>query len=200
MVISPSSIHGLPALIGQPTGVYIALGSNLGHLNFSSRQIIERALDFLNEGGDQVLAVSSIWTSKAWPARAGASDYTNAVCKVQPQDSDPAALMARLHGIEAELGRQRDPTNQWADRTLDLDLLDYNGQIRENDSFLTLPHPRIAARDFVLLPMLEVSLNWVHPITGIEGRKLLEKIYHSQSENQCQREDGPALIRHVAQL
>jgi 2-amino-4-hydroxy-6-hydroxymethyldihydropteridine diphosphokinase len=199
MVISPSSIIEGPALNGRPAGVYVALGSNLGHTNLSSRQLMDRALDRLEEGGDHVVATSSFWQSNAWPVGTGASDYINAVCQVLPRDNDPAALLARLHGIEAELGRQRDPQNQWVSRTMDLDLLDYNGLIRENDSFLVLPHPRIAERDFVLLPLLEVSPNWVHPITGIEGRKLLAATIQSQSTTHCRRLDGAVLNRPAEQ-
>jgi 2-amino-4-hydroxy-6-hydroxymethyldihydropteridine diphosphokinase len=160
---------------------------------------MEHAILALEKGGDHVAAISSVWTSNAWPIGTEASDYINAVCQVLPRDSDAAALLARLHTIEAELGRQRDPRNQWTNRTMDLDLLDYNGLIRENDSFLVLPHPRIAERDFVLLPLLEVSPNWVHPNTGIEGRKLLDAIIRSQNSNHCRRLEGAVLNRPVAQ-
>jgi 2-amino-4-hydroxy-6-hydroxymethyldihydropteridine diphosphokinase len=97
------------------------------------------------------------------------------------------SLLERLHKIEAEFGRQRDPQNRWAERTMDLDLLDYNGLVTKNDSFLTLPHPRIAERDFVLLPLMEVCPNWVHPITGIEGGILLRAIKNRDSNNNCRR-------------
>jgi 2-amino-4-hydroxy-6-hydroxymethyldihydropteridine diphosphokinase len=187
MVLLPSSIREATVLAENPTGVYIGLGSNLDHQNFSSPQLIECALGLLEVGGDHILAVSSMWTSDAWPPEGNTPNYTNAVCQVQPHDNDPAALLGRLHMIEAELGRQRDPANQWAGRTMDLDLLDYNGLVTTNCSFLTLPHPRIDQRDFVLLPLLEVSPNWVHPITGIEGQTLLDTIYHEQRTNQCRR-------------
>jgi 2-amino-4-hydroxy-6-hydroxymethyldihydropteridine diphosphokinase len=187
MVSLPSSIRGVTVLAENPTGVYIGLGSNLDHQNFSSPQLIESALGLLEVGGDHILAVSSMWTSDAWPPMEDAPNYTNAVCQVQPHDNDPAALLRRLHMIEAELGRQRDPANQWAERTMDLDLLDYNGLVMPNCSFVTLPHPRIDQRDFVLLPLLEISPNWVHPITGVEGRELLELIYQEDRTNQCRR-------------
>jgi 2-amino-4-hydroxy-6-hydroxymethyldihydropteridine diphosphokinase len=187
MVLLPSSIGGQSPINDQPTGVFIGLGSNLDHQNLSPRQTIERGLYLLGKGGDSIVATSSLWTSKAWPEGTKASDYINAVCQVTPWDSDPAALLQRLHAIEAELGRQRDPSNRWAERTLDLDLIDYNGMILENDSVLTLPHPRIAVRDFVLLPLLEVSPNWVHPQTGIEAQKLLERIYQTHGDTQCHR-------------
>jgi 2-amino-4-hydroxy-6-hydroxymethyldihydropteridine diphosphokinase len=187
MVVSPSS-NRLPVIpCDTATGVFIGLGSNLGHINLNSRELIERALTSLEESGDHIHAVSSFWKSKAWPANTGASDFTNAVCQIYPSDHDPMSLIERLHKIEAEFGRQRDPQNRWAERTMDLDLLDYNGLITENDSFLTLPHPRIAERDFVLLPLLEVCPNWVHPVTGIEGSILLSAIKNRDSNNNCRR-------------
>lgn len=176
------------------TGVFIGLGSNLSHLNLTPRQLLDAALDKVEEGGDKVVSVSSCWTSNAWPANTGALDYTNAVCQLLPFDENPAALLARLSSIEAELGRQRDPSNQWASRTMDLDLLDYNGLITESDSSLKLPHPRIAQRDFVLLPLLEVTPNWVHPITCERGDFLLRRLQKSNLTNGCVKL-GPSLGR-----
>jgi 2-amino-4-hydroxy-6-hydroxymethyldihydropteridine diphosphokinase len=72
---------------------------------------------------------------------------------------------------------------------MDLDILDYNGQIMENYSFLTLPHPRIAVRDFVLLPLMEISPNWVHPVTGIGGHKLLEMLDITYGYSGCRKLD-----------
>jgi 2-amino-4-hydroxy-6-hydroxymethyldihydropteridine diphosphokinase len=173
----------------QSTGVYIGLGSNRGHLNQTPHQLLDQARDMLSKGGDLIIATSSFWTSNAWPAFTGASDYTNAVCQILPFDDDPACLLARLHLIEAELGRQRDPLNQWASRTMDLDLLDYNGRITDNDAFLKLPHPRIGERDFVLLPLLELSPNWVHPITCERGDLLLQRLLENKASNNCVRSD-----------
>lgn len=70
---------------------------------------------------------------------------------------------------------------------MDLDLLDYNGLIVKNDSFLTLPHPRIAVRDFVILPLTEISPNWVHPISGKDGRELFDEITVTDKTNHCMR-------------
>jgi 2-amino-4-hydroxy-6-hydroxymethyldihydropteridine diphosphokinase len=176
MALFPSSISRSPALASEPTGVYVGLGSNLGYKNVTPRQLVERTLVLIEEDGDQVIATSALWTSHAWPANTGASDYVNAVCRLWPFDNDPAALLTRLNKIEAKLGRKRDPQNQWASRTIDIDILDYNGAILENDSFLKLPHPRIAVRDFVLFPLLEVCPNWVHPITGLPGARLLDDL------------------------
>jgi 2-amino-4-hydroxy-6-hydroxymethyldihydropteridine diphosphokinase len=190
MVVSPLTKSGLIAPFAQSTGVYVGLGSNLSHLNQTPNQLLDKAQEMLERGGDKIAAVSSFWTSNAWPAYTGASDYTNAVCKIHPCDDDPASLLARLHSIEAELGRQRDPHNQWASRTMDLDLLDYNGLITDNDDQLKLPHPKIGQRDFVLLPLLEVSPNWVHPNTCERGDILLDRLLQSNQTNGCIRVEG----------
>jgi 2-amino-4-hydroxy-6-hydroxymethyldihydropteridine diphosphokinase len=166
-------------------GVFISLGSNQNYREMSSRALLLGAIETLRDGGDLIVARSSFWQSDAWPAGTGAPDFINAVCRVQPYDDDPAQLLSRLHAIEAKFGRQRDPQNRWSSRTLDLDLLDYNGLISENNSFPTLPHPRIAERDFVLKPLLEVSSNWVHPVTKKMGQSLLFELEQGETTNNC---------------
>jgi 2-amino-4-hydroxy-6-hydroxymethyldihydropteridine diphosphokinase len=167
------------------TGVYIGLGSNLGQFGYSPKALLERALDRLEEGGDKIIATSSFWQSDAWPADIGAPDFINAVARIQPLDTDPTALLQRLHKIEAEFGRHRDHANRWSARTLDLDLLDYNGLVSENNSVLILPHARMAERDFVLAPLAQVSLNWVHPISSKAAQELLSEIIEAGTGNNC---------------
>ena len=70
--------------------------------------------------------------------------------------------MHRLHAIEDRFGRKRGAPN--AARSLDIDLLDYDGRVM--NGALILPHPRLSGRGFVLLPLAEVAPNWVHPVTG----------------------------------
>ena len=71
-------------------------------------------------------------------------------------------MLPLLHKLEAEAGRRRSVRN--APRELDLDLLDYEGRVVEGE--LTLPHPRLQDRAFVLLPLWEVEPEWVHPVSG----------------------------------
>ena len=73
-------------------------------------------------------------------------------------------MLARLHELEATFGRRRGQRN--AARTLDLDLLDYRGRISEPGERPELPHPRLAGRAFVLLPLAEVAPGWRHPVSG----------------------------------
>ena len=139
----------------------------------------------LGQEGDNILATSSFWVSDAWPASSGAPSFVNAVCQIQPFDYNPVELLKRMHAIEAKFGRQRDQTLCWPARSLDLDLLDYNGKISKNDSFLRLPHDRLSERDFVLLPLSEVSPNWVHPENGQSVRDLLRSLSSSGATNNC---------------
>jgi 2-amino-4-hydroxy-6-hydroxymethyldihydropteridine diphosphokinase len=181
----PSSIINQEHKSAQFSGVYLSLGSNLRYLDQTPRTNLVRALNSLQAGGDKIIASSSLWRSDAWPAGTGAPSFINAVCQISPLDNNPANLLSRLHTIEAKFGRQRNPLNRWNARSLDLDLLDYNGIILQNNSFLELPHPRIHSRDFVLMPLLEISPNWVHPISGTTGRCLLDHLKMLGPMNNC---------------
>ncbi|GIU65855.1 hypothetical protein PsB1_0009 [Candidatus Phycosocius spiralis] len=118
-------------------------------------------------------------------------------------DSDPVALLRRLHWIEAILGRTRDVNNQWANRTLDLDLLDYNGMIKDESDCLNLPHPRLQERDFVLRPLLEIAPDWRDPRTGERGKLLLKRLEKTGKLNGCIKLANPnprTLAQIAAQL
>jgi 2-amino-4-hydroxy-6-hydroxymethyldihydropteridine diphosphokinase len=131
----------------------IAFGANLG----DRRATVLAAMDDLAAAdGVEVTAVSrAIETVALRPEGAdpSAPAYLNGVALVRT-DLPPEELLALLHRIEADHGRVR--VEHWGDRTLDLDLIDFDGQ-RRDDPHLTLPHPRAAERDFVLRPWLEVE-------------------------------------------
>ena len=97
--------------------------------------------------------------------------FTNAVAHVQTP-LGPARLLQTLHDIEAEFGRIREKQN--APRTLDLDLLDYDGRIETGPP--ELPHPRLAQRAFVLLPLQDVATGWRHPVSGLAVSELVAAI------------------------
>ena len=149
----------------------------------------------MTQSGDCVISRSSFWVTKAWPQNAHSPDYINGVCKVKPRDRDPYKLLQRLLVIEAEFGRTRDSSNQWASRTLDLDLLDYHGLIAQDDARLILPHPRVPERDFVLLPLLELAPNWRDPVSGELGVALLKKLVSAGILNGCTRLGAPETSR-----
>tara|TARA_R110000823_G_scaffold307678_3_gene430925 strand:+ start:4412 stop:4912 length:501 start_codon:yes stop_codon:yes gene_type:complete len=131
------------------TCAYIALGSNLGE----PLQQLRRATSAIAELPESELArVSSVYRS-APVGPPGQPDYLNAVLCLKTQ-LDPHALLDALQLIELRQGRER--LEHWGPRTLDLDLLLYGTTII-SDERLTLPHPRMHERDFVLLPLQEIS-------------------------------------------
>jgi 2-amino-4-hydroxy-6-hydroxymethyldihydropteridine diphosphokinase len=83
----------------------------------------------------------------------------------------PESMLTALQAIEARFGRRRAELN--AARTLDLDLIDMDGLVRDAPDPI-LPHPRAHSRAFVLLPLLDVVPDWVHPANGRSARALLE--------------------------
>lgn len=145
---------------------YIAFGANLSN----PRETLMQAITAMGEAGIVIDAVSNLWRSPAWPPGSGAPDYRNAVLSVQT-DLGPKTLMDFLLEIETKLGRVRTVRN--APRLIDLDLIDYAGQVL-NDPHCTLPHPRMAERAFVLKPMAEiVGTDWRHPVSGYSVADLI---------------------------
>lgn len=138
---------------------YIAFGANLSN----PRETLMQAIAAMGEAGIVIDAVSNLWRSPAWPPGSGAPDYRNAVLSIRTC-RDPKTLMDLLLAIETKLGRVRTVRN--APRLIDLDLIDYAGQV-STDPHCTLPHPRMAQRAFVLKPMAEVTApGWRHPVSG----------------------------------
>ena len=111
-----------------------------------------------------VMAVSSWYRSAPVPP-SGQPDYINGVARLLGA-GDPYALLAELHAIEAAAGRVRGAMN--AARVLDLDLLAVDGQVIDTAK-LILPHPRLAQRAFVLMPLCDVAPGWTAPSTGRYG-------------------------------
>lgn len=100
-----------------------------------------------------------MYRSVAWP---DASDppFINAVAEVRGE-LPPAALLDLLQAIESEFGRERRTGN--APRTVDLDILDFDGRVQVGPP--ELPHPRMGARAFVLVPLRDVAPGWRHPVS-----------------------------------
>jgi len=134
---------------------YLALGSNLG----DSRQVIGQALRELGRLG-VVAARSSLYRTP--PLGPPQPWYLNAAAALDT-DLEPEPLLQALKELEKELGRG--PGERWGPRLIDLDLLLFGDLILENDR-LTLPHPELQARPFVLIPLAEIAPGVVHPKLG----------------------------------
>ncbi len=142
----------------------VALGSNLG----DRAGYLLSGLAALSRAGVRVLRLSRVYeTEPVGPP--GQGPYLNQVAAVETE-LEPAELLALLLAVERAHGRVR--TERYGPRTLDLDLLDYEGRILDLPG-LTLPHPRLHERAFVLVPLLEVAPGWRHPRFGKSARELL---------------------------
>jgi 2-amino-4-hydroxy-6-hydroxymethyldihydropteridine diphosphokinase len=153
--------------------ILLGLGANLDHPRYGPpRQTLEAALEALQAGGIAVLARSRWYRSAPVPP----SDqpwFLNAVASVETSLS-PEALLARLHEIEARFGRSRRRPNEA--RVLDLDLLAYHDRVSAPGAVPVLPHPRLAERAFVVLPLLEIAPDWRHPESGLSTAELARRL------------------------
>jgi 2-amino-4-hydroxy-6-hydroxymethyldihydropteridine diphosphokinase len=141
---------------------FIALGSNLPFDGQPPPRVLARALSAMQAAGLVPRALSGIWESAAWPP-SDQPDYYNAVAEVDRAGLSPQPLYATLREIELSFGRQR--RERWAARTLDLDIVALDG-CAGTFGAITLPHPRMHERAFVLAPLGEVAPEWRHPETG----------------------------------
>jgi 2-amino-4-hydroxy-6-hydroxymethyldihydropteridine diphosphokinase len=151
---------------------YIALGANLRGRFASPADAVEAAIKALQAPEITLLSRSRLYRSAAWPDPSD-PEFVNAVISVMT-DLDASQLLARLHALEAEFGRERRKPN--APRPLDLDIVDYAGRVSEPGEAPVLPHPRMTDRAFVLLPLAEIAPDWRHPVTGAAIAELIRAL------------------------
>lgn len=154
--------------------ILIGLGSNMTGPWGNPRDCVGRALTALDKQPLKLLKASTLIETTPFGNQDQAS-YINAVARIETR-LRPLDLLHVLRTIERAAGRER--RERWGERTLDLDILDYNGVVVEDgveqsaDAELVLPHPAIAEREFVLAPISEIAPRWKHPITGLTARAM----------------------------
>jgi 2-amino-4-hydroxy-6-hydroxymethyldihydropteridine diphosphokinase len=156
--------------------ILVALGANVPSPAGQPAETLVAALRELAQRGITIESQSGFYRNPAWPDPRD-PPFINAVARVDT-DLSPEALLDVLHQVEEQFGRTRHSPN--APRTLDLDLLDYNGFIQGGPP--SLPHPRMQDRAFVLIPLRDVAADWRHPVSGQSPTELIAALPPSEIE------------------
>jgi 2-amino-4-hydroxy-6-hydroxymethyldihydropteridine diphosphokinase len=160
----------------------LALGANIPSAQGGPDLTLRVALLYLEQRGVRFDAVSRFYNTPCFPAGAG-PDYVNAAARIR-WSGGAASLLALLHEVEAELGRER--KQRWGVRVADLDLIAFGDAVVPDRAVwqhwhdlnparqrevapeqLILPHPRLQERAFVLIPAADVAPDWRHPVLGL---------------------------------
>lgn len=150
--------------------VYLSLGSNLG----DRVGYLQQATSLLNASEKiNVVATSSFYESEPWLMNSE-NWFVNAVIQISTNFT-PEELLSECQRIENQLGRKRIVTGVYTDRTLDIDILFYDDLII-NTERLTIPHRNFCKRAFVLVPMLEIAQDFVHPVYKKTVMELYEEL------------------------
>lgn len=152
---------------------YIGIGSNLG--DRAGNLLL--AIRGLMEASFTVTKLSGIYETEPVEIESE-TNFLNMVAELRCESITPSQMMARMLRIEYLLGRKDKSMKR--PRTIDLDLLFYNHELMETD-FLTLPHPRLHLRKFVLVPMCEIAPTFVHPIFQKDIKTLLSEAVDNSS-------------------
>jgi 2-amino-4-hydroxy-6-hydroxymethyldihydropteridine diphosphokinase len=152
--------------------ILIGIGGNLESARFGPpRNTLNAALAVLKADRIKILRRSGWYRTEPVP-RSDQPWFINAVASLATEPGADELLMA-LQAIETRFGRVRGEPN--APRVVDLDILDYQGEVR-NTPALCLPHPRLHQRRFVLAPIAEIAPNWRHPILSLTAAQLLARL------------------------
>jgi 2-amino-4-hydroxy-6-hydroxymethyldihydropteridine diphosphokinase len=151
---------------------YIGIGSNLGDkLDHCEKAVSE----ILKTDGHKLLAKSSFYRTQAI-GYSSQDWFVNGVIKIQT-DLEAHELLRTLKTIESQLGRKE--TFQWGPRTIDLDILFFD-DVEIHTEALQIPHPLIQDRQFVLIPLLEIDRNLIHPVLKKTIQELLNNFKGDQ--------------------
>ena len=157
--------------------VYFSIGSNKGNRS----GLINEAIDKIDIIIGKVVLKSSIYETKSWGFNS--NNFYN-ICILLESTLTPELILNKILTIEKDMGRLK-TTDEYSDRYIDIDILFFDNMI-VNSKSLEIPHPRIQLRKFVLIPMLELTPDLIHPILNKSIRQL---------ELECVDKDQPIKVR-----
>jgi 2-amino-4-hydroxy-6-hydroxymethyldihydropteridine diphosphokinase len=144
--------------------IYLHLGSNMG----DKQDNIAKAILAIGKRIGKIVTKSSLYETEAWGIKEQES-FINQAVQIN-SDLSPREMLTKCLAIETEMGRQR--KEKWGPRIIDIDIL-FFGTKKINDKDLVIPHSEIPNRNFVLIPMMEIAGELIHPVLN----KSIEEIY-----------------------
>ena len=146
--------------------IYLGIGSNLGNriknMEFAKFKLLQNNV--------KILQSSNYYESLSWPNSTNPK-FINIILEIYTNHS-PLNLLKKCKQIEIEIGRKKSPKN--SPRECDIDIIDYkNKQLKQK---ITLPHPRMHVRNFVLFPLFELNKYWKHPVLNRNIKKLISSL------------------------
>lgn len=160
-----------------------SLGSNLGN----RRLLLQKAIYLLGERLGSIESVSKVYQTPAWGFKG--DDFFNCCVSISTS-MEPMLIMDAIESIEQQLGRERFNDQQYHSRTIDIDLL-FLDYFVINTERLTLPHPHIQSRKFVLAPLMDIAKEFIHPIL----KKSIESLYQDCKDDSILTETDLKLVK-----
>ncbi len=138
--------------------VFFGLGTNLGN----KEENLNDAINYIDERIGSINSLSAFYVTEPWGFKSDNS-FLNAVCSIN-SDKSPMQILNITKEIEKVMGRSKKSVDRiYSDRIIDIDILLYDDLIFESDE-LTIPHPLMTERDFVIIPLVEIAPELIHPV------------------------------------
>jgi 2-amino-4-hydroxy-6-hydroxymethyldihydropteridine diphosphokinase len=145
--------------------VFLLIGGNMGDRMAN----LETAKNWIHQEVGPIQQTSSVYETAAW-GKTDQPDFLNQILLIS-SIFEATPLMEKLLEIEARMGRIRNIP--WGPRTIDIDIIYFNDDVISND-FITIPHPKLAERNFVLMPLVEIAPLYIHPVFNKTNEVLLK--------------------------